>query len=70
MGKVICYKNVQQEIPIQFMDLTETDFKNRAYAFIMAIGLMSEYKRFCEISKDIEAHKLCNMIIMSRLENN
>lgn len=52
------------------MDLTEKDCKNRAYAFIMAIGLMSEYKRFCEISKDIEAHKLCNMIIMSRLENN
>lgn len=52
------------------MDLTETDFKNRAYAFIMATGLMNEYKRFCELSQNIEAHTLCNMIIMSRVEEN
>lgn len=52
------------------MDLTEKDCKNRAYAFIMATGLMNEYKKFCELSKDIEAHKLCTMIIMNRVEGN
>lgn len=45
------------------MDVTEKDFKNRAYAFIIATGLMNEYKRFCEVSKNVDSHQLCMMMM-------
>ena len=37
----------------------EMNAKNRAYAFIIAVGLFHKFAEFCEETKDIDPHDLC-----------
>ena len=38
----------------------EKNAKNRAYAFIIALGLFQQFAEFCEETKNLDAHELCN----------
>lgn len=41
----------------------ERDAKNRAYAFILAMGLLSEFAIFCETTQAAEPHELCTQLL-------
>ena len=47
---------------------TEKDAKNRAYAFIIAQGLFSKFAEFCELTRDLEPHELCTMMLAPQAE--
>ena len=33
--------------------------KNRAYAFILASGLLNEFAEFCDMTADLDPHEVC-----------
>ena len=37
----------------------ERDAKNRAYAFILSMGLFNEFAQFCTQSQNTDAHAQC-----------
>ena len=41
----------------------ERDAKNRAYAFILAMGLLNEFAIFCDKTQDAKPDKLCQLLL-------
>ena len=41
----------------------ERDAKNRAYAFILSMGLLNEFAQFCVITQGADLHNLCKQIL-------
>ena len=37
----------------------EMNAKNRAYAFILASGLLNEFADFCDMTADLDPHEVC-----------
>ena len=37
----------------------ERDAKNRAYAFILSMGLLNEFAQFCADTQGLDAHAQC-----------
>ena len=37
----------------------EMNAKNRAYAFIIASGLLNEFAEFCTMAADLDPHAIC-----------
>ena len=41
----------------------ERDAKNRAYAFILSMGLLNEFAQFCVITQDIDPTDLAKALL-------
>lgn len=41
----------------------EKDAKNEAYSFILAYGLLPQFKEWCESTKEADSYRLCKMIM-------
>ena len=41
----------------------ERDAKNRAYAFILAMGLLGEFAKFCDMTQEAKPDKLCQLLL-------
>lgn len=56
---MLCQNTTMKKKPKKTKLQNEIDAKNKAYAFIIANGLMREFYYFCNLTQNLNAHELC-----------